>query len=399
MEIFCHINELGRPGFSSLRALTLACSRVVLWAPSARYLGELRKKDPLLPNDEEILWYVRNGYVKIMARDWWIENVEPRLRHKWRYARWKDSFDGQILDIWREDQRSGRTGSAARVVKLAPVEAPVTLGQQELSSKDVEALSHAVQGKRGLAGYRRRLGAASGPDDLAHMLLRLAKDHGVAFAASGADRNLGAPHEKILYQTLAEAASGSGAIPLVRNAQLPEAGQLAEALENILYKLVSASSQASTREEAFSRTAELLTKDPNQVDQFRNWVVTADLIAASIGQGHVEEILNEALRKEIGSGVMKNTFLDYLSPTSTIDKVTTIGSIAMAAVGFAIGSPLAPVGISLLALSRGASLLKWASVIPDDYQGPSWPFYLAEGTRSPTRKKRGAMINALRGSA
>jgi hypothetical protein len=120
MEVFCHINEIKELGWASLRTLVLACPKVVLWAPSAFELESLRKQNPMLPDKNEVLWYVKNHHIQIMARDCWINNREERRKHEWPGAAWVEEFDGALLEMWKEDQRQGIAPDRGRVRSEPP---------------------------------------------------------------------------------------------------------------------------------------------------------------------------------------------------------------------------------------------------------------------------------------
>ncbi|HEY4611405.1 MAG TPA: hypothetical protein VII11_00300 [Bacteroidota bacterium] len=395
MDIFCHINDLGRSGYNSLRTLVIAFDHVVLWSPSERYLQKLCESDPLLPAPEELLWYCEQGHVKIMGRDWWLTNEEPRKKHPWRYAKWSDSFDGRILEFLREDRLAGRSGSNARVIQMGPEDGDRWAEEQlRLGHVNAREINLATEKNRTLAAYRRRFQQARQKTNPAQFLLRVARNHGVAIAASGADRNFGTPTDKVLFQTLTNAAFENVNHVFKLQSTKVSGERLAEALDAVISKIQTAGKAARSKEEAFDRVTAILS-DKNELEDIRKWVNTADLLAAQIGEIHVEGILSENLVKTIAQGALRKTLSDYILPGSTADKVATISSLILGGVGMTLGSPLAPIGLGILALTRGINLLKWASVIPDDYTGPNWPFYLAEGDRAVTRIKRENLLRVL----
>ncbi|GAI14957.1 unnamed protein product [marine sediment metagenome] len=112
MEIFSHINEHKEPGYSSLRTLVLVFHKTVLWAPSASYLDSLRNQNELLPTKEELLWYIEQGYMNVMARDWWIYNRTKRRQHEWSFAPFDPEFDGKLREIAEYDKALGKITDA-----------------------------------------------------------------------------------------------------------------------------------------------------------------------------------------------------------------------------------------------------------------------------------------------
>src|SRR6266478_7594838 len=134
METFCHINELGAHGWDSLRTLVLASGRVSIWAPSALYLKHLRAEQPMLPTPDELLWYVRNGHVQILARKDWLSNPEARNASRWPFAKWAGEFDEEILGLWQDDLNKGLTSTAAHV-RAMPAEGGRAWAYQQISLK------------------------------------------------------------------------------------------------------------------------------------------------------------------------------------------------------------------------------------------------------------------------
>jgi hypothetical protein len=79
--------------------------------------------------------------------------------------------------------------------------------------------------------------------------------------------------------------------------------------------------------------------------------------------------------------------LDYFKPHSVGDWVR-IGSELILASVHHIGA------ISLL-IEPGVGIFKWFGWLGEDFHGPRWPFYVAEGENSVRRKARQAIIRSL----
>jgi len=399
MEIFSHINELRVRGWERLRTLVLASEKVVLWAPAISLLDDLRQKDPLLPTGQELLWYVRNGHVRILARDWWIENGPKRQKHQWKPARkWMEDFDGAIFDIWKEDQRAGRTGLTARVVSL-PDGTGVEWAEELVRKGEVdhESLLDMVKTNSALVppAYLDRLRKAPSARQAAVILLGSARNHSEAFQLSGADRDLGSVADAGILRIVGEGLVLSNARPrsIVEAPGDPE--KLTLALQGVIHRLSQATKPLQSQEEAFSRV-QLLLGNRVELQNLREWVLTADLMAATYRQEFFEEELAESLAKAVENGVKRKALWDYLAPQSPLQRIAAVGGLVVMTVALKIGSPLAPISLSIFALRPVEGLLQQIGLISETYTGPRWPLWVAgEGNRVLRRRKE-AIIRSLR---
>lgn len=396
MEVFCHINELGKSGWASLRTLVIACNRVVLWAPSASYLEMWRQQDPLLPDPNELLWYVKNKKIQILARDWWIQNGEQRRNNEWRHARRFQVFDEAVLETWEQDQREGRTGSATARVRIMPPETGLQWATLQVNSGAVnyrEFLNKICMNDL-LVGYRNRVKRASSEKEATLSLLRIVRNHGEALRYSGADRNFGSPANAQLLRVLAESAQMAGNAGPLEYTSPFTADKVLTIIKGLMEQIGKVGKSATSQRDAFDRTQTIL-EDEQEIKKVRELVRLADLLAASTSEHFVESEMAHVIADQLKAGAMNNKLHEYLMPRTAIERVVFLAGLIIGAAGLVGGGILAPIGLSLSfgPMVRGA--LQWLSFIPDSYSGPRWPFYLAEGSRATRRRSRERLVTAL----
>ncbi len=393
MDIFSPINELGKEGWQSLRTLVLSCQRTVLWAPSALYLNSLRNIDPLLPSPEEILWYIRQGHIQYRAREWWIRNTNRRKKHAWPLATWQEDFDGAISDIWKADQRANNTGVSARVVIIGPERGWEWADEQiDGGLVDHKKIYSIIQTNRVLTGYKEKIQQGLSSLDATRLLLRDIKNQADSFLLSGANRNFGMHQDRYLLRLFNNTVKSTGIKVIPTQKGKSELELLVPIISEVINKLDKAGKPVKNQEEAFDRIQRLLEEESTQ---FREWVTSADKIVQNYEREDItDELINQVV-ETIKKGVPKHTYIDYIFPQSPIDKITTVLSLIIGAASIISGGPLAPVGIVPLALKPFSGTLKWLGLINDDYEGPYWPFYLAEGKRNVGRRRREKLLSNI----
>lgn len=395
MEIFCHINELSIDGYANLRTLILTCPKVVIWAPSASLLDSISSQDPSLPSKNELLWYIRNGHLQVMARDWWLLNGEERQKHPWEFAHWVDGFDDEIREMWLQDRRQEK-GSSARVRDM-----PAATGQawakseikrKKLNSEDLLNMLH--QSDLQLDYVRRGLDEPN-PKDGAAYVLGAVKNHADAFRASGATRNFGTPANVQLLKIFAKTAGLAAPRKSQLAQKLPyDAGQIVGVVEGVVDKITKKIKEPTSKQEIFER-AKMLLEDQDEISRIRQWSKMTDTLLATKPLPYLQAELTSELASQIKRGAFRNTFRDFLLPKTWSEWGIFLASLTLASAGTALGSKLAPISVVLWIAK---SSLQWVGYIPDDYAGPRWPFYLAEGSRNPKRKSRERLIRVLQGS-
>lgn len=194
MEMFSHINELGRTGWTQLRTMVLACPRVILWSPSASYLSSFCRRDSTLPDTAELLSYIERGSVQVMAREWWLKDRKRRavVARRWRHAVWTQGFDDVLLRLWEKDQSLGKEDITSRV-RLVEEEEGQRWAEEQIAQDRYDPVELVKQARshRELHAYAQRARRRLSDRDAAISLLRDARNHGLAFQQSYASRNLG----------------------------------------------------------------------------------------------------------------------------------------------------------------------------------------------------------------
>lgn len=195
MKVFAHINELGGDGWASLRSMVLVCPKVIIWGPSANELRRRRRPRKMLPTPAELLWYIGEGHMQILAREWWIKEPMERAAHVplWKGNTWTEEFDSPVLQMWDEDEKAKKDELSARV-RIAPKETGSTWAIQEIERRniDCEDFMEKLPRKAFPEGNLEKV-AGLAPKDAVKSLLKDGRNHGLAFQYSKAHRNLGSP--------------------------------------------------------------------------------------------------------------------------------------------------------------------------------------------------------------
>jgi hypothetical protein len=394
MKTFCHINELGPQGYDSLRALVLVSDRVSIWGPAAKYLEHLRRYHPLLPGTQELLWYIRNGHVQILARKQWLTDPDFRNSGRWLYGKWVDSFDGELFEIRRED-RKNRASASARVRDMHK-ERGNKWAEHQIDSKRVnpQGLMKAATSVRGaLLGSRERIAGLS-TKKAATVLLRDAYNHGEAFRESGADRNLGLPSDGKLLTVFANSAHVSQRSKRSIQQSMPSAREVVNAISAVLDRLQNAGKPVRHSEEAFERV-QIILSSPKELTEFREWVRLGDQLAASGTTADYERELCGLLVRQLRVGFMRDALLGYIEPGGSADGIASIASIILATLGFRTGNTTAPIRATTIGTDELLGAMQWIGWVSAADAGPQWARYIAEGSKSRSRVRLEALIKSL----
>lgn len=110
-----------------------------------------------------------------------------------------------MLEIWREEKEQGRTGTSAKV-RNAPAETGARWAEEQIREGriDCEKAVTNLDPKKFPKGYLEKI-EGLGPRAAVKSLLRDARNHGLAFRESGADRNLGSPADEYFLEILPKA--------------------------------------------------------------------------------------------------------------------------------------------------------------------------------------------------
>lgn len=394
MQIFSHINELRLDGWTGLRTCVLAFEKTILWAPSASLLLKYSDENSLLVSPEELIWYIKKGHIQIMARDWWLENGEERRNHSFEGARWIEDFDGQLLDWWKEDQREGRSKNTSRVIAFKKATGREWAVDQ-ISSGNIDVDSIVSGAEKSLPVYKERIEKISDKKGKAISLLENARNHGQAFGWSRADRNLGSPEDAELLKILTKAAHDSGSFTKSVYPYDDDVSNLFSGISELLEKIQRSEKPSESREESFDRT-KMLLNDEKELTWFRDFVVGSERIATMVDPDRIEDEISAILRKDIKRGTRQTELRDILLPKGLIEFSAPVFSLVMAAISYATGTPDLPITLIPIAIPPVGKFLQRVGLLKEDYHGPKWPFYLAEGSGDVKRKRRENMLALLK---
>jgi hypothetical protein len=392
VEIFASLDEVGLEGWRSLRALVLACRRVILWAPSLSRLEALRNYDRSLPSAEEVVAWVRSGRIQILARDSWMDG-ESRDGGKRAAGAIGEAYD-RIGEMLRQDVREGRVGLSARV-RRAPAAKDLAWAFNEFWHSDVnltrlhrEALAH-------LPGYVENA-ARLGDHRLASIeLLRDLRNRGEAFLFSGADRELEAPKHRIalglvLASTAAPRGEGERTAPPPVNANA------------LALAILTAVADARRRDAAWKawsagerESARGLVLGPDGIAALRTWIAGCDAwVERGFGNplSEMADWLFRSLIAELPGGPPAE-----VAAMTSLQKVAFIGSVGMGLAAHAEGETRAPLSMGQLPVAGVSAMLRRLSQLPDGFAGVRWPYYVAEDPESPFRATREAVVATLTG--
>ncbi len=117
MKVFLHINDFGSAGFNILPTAILACSKVAVWAPSARLL-----RSSSSPIDEGgFIKLVKAGHIQVVARRSWYDR-DLRRDTRWAHSPWTPGFDSELADMAYTAEQNNELPQADRRVVIADAE-------------------------------------------------------------------------------------------------------------------------------------------------------------------------------------------------------------------------------------------------------------------------------------
>jgi len=394
MEIFSHINELRQDGFPALRTLVLASRKVVLWAPSASYMLELCGRDPMAPSPEELLQYIELGEVQVVGREWWIRNDKQRQDRDWVHTRWVSSFDDKILEWWHEDARLGKARQKARVIAVED-ETGTSWAQGQIDSGryDVEALLLTVE--RSLPGYQDKANRFDTAHDKAVSVLRDARNHAIAFAQSGADRNFGSPQDEVLLSVMEQVEPG-GVPRLTSPYSVPvDPAAVIGAIAQVFDRVRDCRRPCQSGLEARKRTEALLADRP-ELERLREWVNQCDKLAMAVRRdSDLAGDFAADLERELRRAGVSSSLARALMSSRHLEAPELAADIMFAAAAVMTGTPVAHVTVKTLALPAMRWVLEKLGWIDERFMGPRWPFYLAEASGARTRQLREELLRAM----
>jgi len=393
MELFCHINELGTLAWPSVRALILACNRLSIWAPSGRMLKRFRASNALLPTTDEILWYVEQGHLHVLAREWWFDDRERRNGHRWEDARWLDGFDDRLREVWLADKGAGRTGATARV-RVVEDEDGDSWAQERLDNGKIDPgrFVSEVLLLDAPAAWKNKLRDAASDTERALTMLRDMRNHARAFEWSGADRFYVTPADVWGIEQLLKLSPTSSDRA---KTQAPAVERFVAAIQGLVARIVNSEEPISSATGCWDRMKSLLA-EKDELDRFRQFTSVSDQFSSGLSAETIEADMAQRIIREIEDGRARKRLLDYVAPTTALEAVFDLASLGCLAAGCFARNPVAYIGLSAFAARRAIPAFEWLGVLRERHHGPSWPYYLAEGEKSVRRQRRQQLEDALR---
>ena len=385
---FCHISELGTPGYSNLHRMLAISSPLNLWAPSSVLL-----RDPgcrITP--DEFMRYVRNGNIRVIARHEWLINRRRRDAHPWEGARWDPDIDGQLRSIMEEDEASGLPRAQRHVVAAEPENgwerAEEYITENPVAARTWESALHMQDRDGGLIPpgtleTARRM-ARKRPDGTLLAVLRDAFNHGSAIGESDAEVPLLLrPEDRAFLDLMAEIQDGqddSGDEASTRQPPLDMQGDIAE----LTYKMIEALQKIETDRTQIHE----FVGTPEQDDLLR-WVAA---VCSRIKIGGVQAAnidvareLAEQLRQGKFPGLHITELRRALEAAAATATAVDISFAARALVSGADYMGIA--GFVAAAFPVGYGVCKKMGWVPGSFSGPRWPFLYA-GTESSQRGRK-----------
>ncbi len=370
MKVFCHINELGQRGWSSLRTMVVAFDKVVLWAPSFAYLERFRKKDPTLVTADEIIDYLDMGRIQIIGRQWWLYNQDRRKCHKWCAGRAFLDHDEKLLK---------RVGESVCVVNDydAKDDAAEWVNNSLSEQQCINVMESAKKDKE-LVGYWEKIQGKK-PRDAAISLFTDAKNHGEAFRVSLANRLVGVPSEPALLSVLESVSSPPKmkTIDFDRKSIDDQMDSAVRVLTNVMERIRTSActKECVTSETLRDRTLSILN-DEHVLTDIREYVRFFDECSRLCSEKMLEEKVLVTITQRLESE-LAIPLKDYIKPRSVLEGVSNLFELVWTIVWGIYGNPIAFLGLGGLVLHKGYQISQWLGYVPDGFSGRRLPCYIA----------------------
>jgi hypothetical protein len=232
----------------------------------------------------------------------------------YKYARWRDNFDGRIREIWRSEKELGRTASSK--VRSASPETGTAWAEDQIRQGrvDCEKVMSQLDRTRLPKGYLEKIEGLEAPAAV-KSLLRDTRNHGVAFRESGADRNLGSPVDSYFLKVFAKNATVPEHNLVVEAGPIPQADRIVQGFDFVLNKISRSAKAPKSHGEAFERTR-LLLEDEKGLNELRYWASTFDHFALAEFDSPLETTLSRELVRQLEKATPYRSMLDYFKPHS-----------------------------------------------------------------------------------
>ena len=390
LPTFCHISELGPLGYSNLHRMLAMSSPLNLWAPSSVLL-----RDPgcrITP--EDFIRYVRNGSIRIVAREKWLTDSRKRDEHPWEGARWDPYVDGQIKSIMEEDEAAGLPRAQRHVVAAGPEQgwkrAQEYVEENPDAARDWEAILRLDDRliPSGTRDTARRV-ADERPNGALLTVLRDAYNHGFAIGESDAEIPfLLRPEDRAFLHLMAKIQDGEDQPG--GETDSPRQAAVHADLSELTYKMIEALKKIET-----DRTNLETFVGSQEQGALLQW---AGAICGRIMAGGVQDAdidLAHELAGELRRGTFPGIHLaDLRRPLDAGASAATAVDISFAARELLHGAgPMGIGGVVAAAFPVGYGICKKMGWIPGSFRGEQWPFLYAGLEAS--RWTRGRLIRRL----
>ena len=384
---FCHINEYGEKGYSSLHRMIAASYPVTLWGPSGAVIDRLHSGGQCRIDSQQLGDYVEQGLVRVVARSEWIYDQTFRSRHGWEGARWLERFDGRVRDIAVTDEFE--LPDRRRVIVAPPedgydwADALITEDPQEIHTASRLLLDDRVP-----AGTRervRRLGGAVSPERIAREVLRDARNHAQACELAGAKVPFLDQHDAE-FLGLLEKGTGQTSTQTTQES----------AVESDLTNAMVAMLEGLDRLQKPSTLRSFLGSEPHR--ELATWLNLLAEEASKAEAARPDKLLPLHLYQDIDSGVQPSALRDIVGiPKTRVEQSEASFGFLLSVVGLALDPSgvlgLAGMGVYIIRIVR--RLAQRLGFARPDYRGPQWPFLYAFG-RPPNTQELEALRTFLR---
>ncbi|VVJ23042.1 Uncharacterised protein [Amycolatopsis camponoti] len=374
---FCHISEYGEAGYRHLHRMIASSSPLVLWAPSSALLSA----PSCQVEPRQFVDLVRNGHVRVIAREEWLFSSAKRNDHPWEGAAWTPSVDDELMKFAEADR--DREASERRVTVASP-EPGMRWAKDhfEENGELVAKVTRVLKGRApekdipiGVLETARRY--ENDPRKTVEHILRDVCNHGDAIALSGAEAPFFlSPRDSQFLRWIdstTQAPSSAG-----RRQQHLDHAELAAQLLALLRTMEISGGATDLDRFMGSEGHEELTR----------WYASICRCVALERPKSLEGKVSRELNRALDGGRLHNTLRSWMSrkveaPVFALGLATTIAG------PFVDGpSMLSLAGVLLGAIPVGNGVLRRLGYVPAQYTGAQWPFLYSFGHEASAKRIR-----------
>jgi hypothetical protein len=402
---FCHIGEYNEYGYQILHRMLAVSQPLILWAPASPLLESERCRIP----PANFLRHVKEGRIRVFAREQWLTSRNFRDSHPFPGARWTENFDGALKRMCEDD---ASLPVQRRRVVAAPPEGGWQWAGEYLTDNPglVGKWNRLARGKAAAskipAGTLQSAFKYAGDDEfrLAQAILRDAYNHGQAINLSGAQAPFWlSPTDRMFITVLRDtAAPGQHAAAPGRGRQTgtarvapPEPPPVDETSAEIAAQLLNILRLLDIGAPGLHRGKDL---DEFLCGEGRQEMVT--WLSRLCSQLKVTEArdLDHAVINALRANLDHAEFSKPLREMLKQPAATAVGAVGLVTtvMGYAIdpSGPLSIAGLFAAAFPVAKELFQSLGYIPADYTGPQWPFLYSYGSPA-TKRNVARLLNVL----